>query len=67
MKKGSINRLLQEEYARLNPKPKPLTPEWQEWLQAFQRRYPLEVSRMRGESLYERAIHVLRFRIPDWD
>ena len=33
MKKGSVNRLLQDEYARLNPKPKPLTPEWDEWLQ----------------------------------
>jgi hypothetical protein len=65
--KGSINRLLQDDYARLRPKPQPLTPAWQEWLEAFHRRYPSEVSRMRGESLEQRALQVLRFSIPGWD
>jgi hypothetical protein len=65
--KGSINRLLHDEYERLDPRPQPLTKPWHEFLDAFRRRHPLEVSRMRGESLEQRALHVLRFKIPDWD
>lgn len=66
-RKGSINRLLQDEYARLDQKPKPLTAAWDHWLDGFWAKYPLEVSRMRHESLHQRAIAVLRFRIPGWD
>lgn len=65
--KESVNRLLQDEYERLHTKPQPLTESWYGFLDSFRRRHAVEVSRMRGESLEQRALHVLRFRIPDWD
>lgn len=65
--KGSINRLLQEDYARLRSKPQPTTPAWHEWLDTFRRTYPLEVNVMRGDTLEQRALNVLRFKIPGWD
>lgn len=65
-RKGSVNRLLQDCYHSfpIESRPEYGTEKWRAFLAEFQRRYPLEVSRM-TEDLNRRAYEVLRHSMPN--
>ena len=66
-RKDTLNRLIVDEYSSYGSyKPKPDTPEWKAWLEAFTQRHWRKMVSM-NESLDKRVRDVLRHDLSPWD